>query len=495
VTDLKRLRETVFAALGVASCSASPAGEPVLVDLPPPGTSTATVGAPQRPPRTETGYVSEADGTVHRASATTCDATIGKESCRGDEGHRQCETDADCTSGPNGKCVTDVGQIGAYCGCEYACETDADCKAEEACVCAAFSGQSRSVCAPATCRADADCESGRCGVSAFFNGCWTSTRLSCRSDADKCTSDADCVVGDRKTGSCRAGEDGWRCENVACAIGRPFIVSGAARAAPSAKRTDWLDEALADSLSPGAGAADEATRGVVSRTALAVAAMEHASVASFARASLELLALGAPPGLVADTHAAAADEVRHARTAFAVARAYGASETGPGALSLGGVALETRPAEVAYAVAFEGCVGETLGAAEARAAADGCGDEALRSAWSGVADDEARHAALAWRTLAWLCRAFGDEARDAARRGLRAGLDAMVEGPGAVVSDPGAPAHGVLSARDVWTLREATARTVIEPAAEAVLRTGANLQTGRKGTGAKGPCPLNPPGA
>jgi hypothetical protein len=39
-------------------------------------------------------------------------------------------------------------------------------------------------------------------------------------------------------------------------------------------------------------------------------AAEHASIASFARATLQLMALGAPAGLLADTQRAAADEVR-----------------------------------------------------------------------------------------------------------------------------------------------------------------------------------------
>ena len=53
------------------------------------------------------------------------------------------------------------------------------------------------------------------------------------------------------------------------------------------------------------------------------AAFEHASVAAFARASLSLLALGAPPDLLAATHAAAIDEVEHARLCYGLASSYG----------------------------------------------------------------------------------------------------------------------------------------------------------------------------
>ncbi len=468
--DLIHLRTTLLAALGVTSACSAPGQGPALVDLPPPGADTTKVDGEARPPRAGRGYVKEPNGNVHRASVVTCDSTNPQPACRGDEGMLQCSSDADCKEGPHGKCVTGVGQIGTFCGCEYACETDDECKTGEACVCAEHAGRPHSVCAPATCKADADCPSGACGVSSHFNGCWVDTRLTCRSAKDRCTSDADCAGGrpDAPGGSCRANAEGWSCQNVSCAIGRPFVVEGDARVASSAPRSDWLDEALAERLAPGAARADELTRARVARRTLEVAAMEHASVASFTRASLELLALGAPPGLLADTHAAAADEVRHARIAFSVARAYGAGSVGPGELDLAGALPRSiEPRAVARAVAFEGCVGETLGAAEARHAASGCADPLLAATWSAVAADELAHAALAWRTLAWLCETFGEDARRGAAEGLASGLvqHAGTEPDGDAV---GAPEHGVLGAADLVATRRAVAADVIVPAARAM---------------------------
>ncbi|MCA9546694.1 MAG: ferritin-like domain-containing protein, partial [Myxococcales bacterium] len=40
---------------------------------------------------------------------------------------------------------------------------------------------------------------------------------------------------------------------------------------------------------------------------------EHASVASFARFALHLMAVGAPPDLLVATHQAGLDEIEHAR--------------------------------------------------------------------------------------------------------------------------------------------------------------------------------------
>ncbi|XXX78635.1 hypothetical protein WMF30_07650 [Sorangium sp. So ce134] len=64
--------------------------------------------------------------------------------------------------------------------------------------------------------------------------------------------------------------------------------------------------------------------------ALEHASLERASIASFARLSLELLALGVPPALLAGAQQAAMVEIAHARAAL-----------GPGSLDVTGVAPAT----------------------------------------------------------------------------------------------------------------------------------------------------------
>jgi hypothetical protein len=65
------------------------------------------------------------------------------------------------------------------------------------------------------------------------------------------------------------------------------------------------------------------------------ALFEHASVASFSRVSLELLAAGAPSELVELAHRAALDEVHHAQLCFTLASAYAGEDTAPGPFPLG----------------------------------------------------------------------------------------------------------------------------------------------------------------
>ncbi len=60
------------------------------------------------------------------------------------------------------------------------------------------------------------------------------------------------------------------------------------------------------------------------------ALMEHASIAAFARFTLELLAVGAPADLIRDSNAAASDETRHAELCFALASEYLGESEGPG---------------------------------------------------------------------------------------------------------------------------------------------------------------------
>src|SRR5271170_8127653 len=72
----------------------------------------------------------------------------------------------------------------------------------------------------------------------------------------------------------------------------------------------------------------------------------------------------------------------------------------------------------------EGCIGETVAALEAtEALAEGEGrDPALAAVLTMIAEDEARHAELAWRSVAWMVRSFGAAAREALVDALRGAL-------------------------------------------------------------------------
>jgi len=198
--------------------------------------------------------------------------------------------------------------------------------------------------------------------------------------------------------------------NPAC--GRPFLVEGTARRAALTARADWFaGEGRPDDLEM-----DPITCGALARAWLDDARSEHASIASFARFTLELLAWGAPSHLVADAQRAAADEIDHARRCFSLASRYAKKAFGPGPLALHGRLFASSLAAAAAATVKEGCVGETIGAVQASYQHAQACDPSVRAALAVVAADEARHAELAWRFVGWALSAGGDAVRAAVTR-------------------------------------------------------------------------------
>jgi hypothetical protein len=411
----------------------------------------------------DTGYIKCADGTIHRAAQVACDPAISAPACGSNEPFKACMSDADCNAGPNGKCssLKNLRDGSNYCDCVYSCVNDSDCMPGSVCVCPGVVKTSVdwSFCAPATCITDANCPSGECGITTFYNGCYYDTALQCRAPGDVCRLTTDCVGAE-----CAIEPPlGYQCRTQNCVIGRPFVVDGEARAAAVRPRADWKDEAPG----PDVGALSPAVRGALAAYWEATAALEHASVGSFARFTLQLLALGAPSDLLLDAQRAAADEVKHARMAFALASRYSGRPLGPSALPDAGAPVPTERLEVLSALIEEACVGETLGAAEAAMLAGTAVDPALRAAYSQIAEDERRHAELGWRTLRWIL-AEGDAAiRDFARGCFARSIAAMERDPAA--RPVSAPEHGLLSSTELGALRRAALRDVVRPCAEELL--------------------------
>ena len=195
--------------------------------------------------------------------------------------------------------------------------------------------------------------------------------------------------------------DGDRCCYYWCpgaCCGRPLYVDGSVRTAALQAGQMWGPAGSAtQSALPAAAAAACATAWQ------ADALDEHASIASFARFSLDLLALGAPAELLRDAAGAMQDEVRHVGLCLGVARTLGASMAAPGPLPLAGLAVTESLAQAAVAAFLEGGVGETVAAAVLTEAAAHALPE-LREPLLLMAADEARHAALSWRFVAWALR-------------------------------------------------------------------------------------------
>ncbi len=241
-------------------------------------------------------------------------------------------------------------------------------------------------------------------------------------------------------------------------IGRPFLVDNSPRTA-SVERADrgWSLGVLA----PDTTGLDAEVRRALAAAWAADALLEHASIAAFSRFSLELLAVGGPADLVAAAHQAALDEVRHARICFALAQSYAGAPLGPSAFPFqGSITVSSDLASFAAATAREGCIGETLSAIIAAEQLARATDPAVRRALSAIAEDESRHAELAWRTVAWAIERGGDAVRVA----VAAALEDAARYVPSVTTDTAIPpgilgSHGRL---DATSTREAMARALDE---------------------------------
>ena len=261
--------------------------------------------------------------------------------------------------------------------------------------------------------------------------------------------------------------------------GRPYLVEGQGRTAGAERGSGargWVEgeRPRLDGLT-----AEE--RAALAQAWTADALLEHASVASFGRFALALLAAGAPAELVEMAHRAALDEIGHARLCFALASAYAGEAIVPGPFPLGDVRVDSPyrasgPGNssleaIAVSTFEEGCIGETVAAVLAAEQLARATDPAVRAALAQIAADEARHAELAWRTVAWAVSAGGVEVYASVERALHATL------AGGCAARDGGPStsaaredHGRLDAATTARAVAAAMNDVVIPAALGLLR-------------------------
>jgi len=154
----------------------------------------------------------------------------------------------------------------------------------------------------------------------------------------------------------------------------------------------------------------------------AAATLEAASVTAFVRLVRALVRLDAPAKLVEAAKRAIADELVHARAVGRLARARGAVVEAP--------VIEDHDegslVDLAIENAAEGEVGETFGALVAACQARAATDPEVRSVFSRIAIDEARHAALAHHLAPFFERRLGLLARNAVVRARQEAVGRIV---------------------------------------------------------------------
>jgi hypothetical protein len=331
---------------------------------------------------------------------------------------------------------------------------------------------------PAICADDSDCPTGTlCIASVRQNhptpdcsnaGVLYERHFACQTAADVCGADSQCP----ELHQCIIVGPARQCTpSLFCPVpGRPFSVGAEARVAGIRHTRDWCGPALAepDTL-------DARSRELTAQHWQAAALMEHASIAAFARFTLQLLQLGAPLSLTLESQAAMLDETDHARRCFALATRYGGNAVGPGELDMDGAFAAESLSAIVEQTFDEGCLGETCAALQAAEALATAGDEVVRATLEVIARDEQRHAELAWRFIAWaLEREPTGGVREVLETRLRALRSEAVSSPSQACrsltpSALAASQHGVLSADRCREIHSAVIREIVLPCAERLL--------------------------
>jgi hypothetical protein len=153
---------------------------------------------------------------------------------------------------------------------------------------------------------------------------------------------------------------------------------------------------------------------------------EHASVAAFARLTLDLMALGAPPDLVADANRDALDEIRHTELCFGLARALDGQSESPGAFPEAARArMLSRSrtlalAQLAVDSLVDGALHEGVSARIIAKLARRCEAPGIQAILKEIAADEGRHARHGWDVVRWCLAEGGESVAHALEGALRA---------------------------------------------------------------------------
>jgi hypothetical protein len=436
-------------------------------------------------PGVDTGFFQCAEGYIHRAAIHECgsvwprDGVIaepavgGAPSGVGGAGGSspttppppKCQRDADCPT--DAFCNPVTTNVSQQCGylpqteirCVQGCRTDADCGERGICVC----GTEIGTCTTrwyerGGCSSDADCDGSEC----LSNG----PGFGCQFPDDQCKTDADCRSPSTRCQIYSADSTSPPARKClgAPVCGRPFLVAGEARLATAFRANPRRDPetALLDT-DTGRRLAEHWTR---------IGLMEHASIAAFARFTLQLLSLGAPMELVSASNEAQADETRHTAMAFEFAAAYAGTRVIAGPIDLRGAFATQSVEEILRTTIQEGCCGETFASMEVGEAARVATVPKIRAALASVAADESRHAVLAWRTVKWILSEHPELVSVARDEFERLSRDEDRETPSARfarIDDERAREHGLLATATLARVRASALRDVILPCARALL--------------------------
>ncbi|NBW81549.1 ferritin-like domain-containing protein [bacterium] len=181
--------------------------------------------------------------------------------------------------------------------------------------------------------------------------------------------------------------------------GRPFRINGTPIVSKVSNSSEWstCDVKTCSDL-------DHESRRALEAVWLDNASKEHASVPAFSKLSLQLIALAAPPELIAKVFTAAGREITHAKLCFSIAASVSGKPWCPAEMPqiLRGNNKFDSLESLILECFVDGCLMEALSAAHAQASARLAEEADVKSVFSVIAEDEKFHAELSWAILEFL---------------------------------------------------------------------------------------------
>ena len=191
-------------------------------------------------------------------------------------------------------------------------------------------------------------------------------------------------------------------------IGRPFIVNGIAQQTASFIVTNISDDGnewKVNKLVPlKYQNTIESER--VGSLWMKQGEAEHASVASFAKNTLQLLSIAAPPKLLIASQKASIDEINHSKISYELANSFMRQTIVPGKLEVRGSLESGNINQIVRSTIHEGCIEETVSAVEAHHNARMAKTKDIKDYVFNIASDETNHAQLAWDTIRWIIERY-----------------------------------------------------------------------------------------
>jgi hypothetical protein len=283
-------------------------------------------------------------------------------------------------------------------------------------------------------------------------------------------SKAEPAAANQVGGSVATSENFSRRRKLLSPAGARIRVGSEPRLLGSRHRDDWSAD-----VAPSLGTLEPHRLSTLAEAWLREAVEAHGHIGALSNLSLQLLAVGAPPGLLRASQRASLDAVAQAELCFGLASAFANRRLGPSDRSIAPLPAHPTVTSVALLAVRDGCVAQTITAMIATTAASSC-EESISGVLRRLAAGATRRAGLAWRYLKWALAQ--DTSGRLARRVSAAFQEELAVRPIQPADGDRSPGwgadYGRLTHRRRAEIAARTMREIVLPCAQALLAESAH---------------------